>query len=126
MNTLPNDDAATDTAAPDAALPDTALTETVLPEDVGMSPWFPANEYRPMAAGPYQCKMIGAFVKPDDEPKHMRWFDGEHWSYPLQPEHETVDAEYMKPVDTYFIRDDADDYNIRFAWRGFNEDQEPL
>lgn len=126
MNTLPNE-----TAAPDAALPEPHghhhYQETeVLAEDVGMSPWFPANEYRPMAAGPYQCKMIGAFVKPDDEPKHMRWFDGEHWSYPLQPEHETVDCEYMKPVDTYFIRDDADDYNIRFAWRGFNEDQEPL
>lgn len=125
MNTLTDE-----TAAPDVVLPDTALTEAalpeVLPEDVGMSPWFPANEYRPIMAGPYQCKMIGAFIKPGDEPKHMRWFNGENWSYPLQPEHETVDCEYMQPADTYFIREDADDYNIRFAWRGFNEDQEPL
>lgn len=113
MNTL-----STDAPAPAA-----------LTGDEGMSPWFPAAEYRPMMAGPYQCKMIGAFAKPDaeePEPKHMRWWDGEFWSYPLQPEHETVDCEYMKPADTYFIRDGVEEYNVRFAWRGFNEDQEPL
>lgn len=122
MNTLSNDD----DAAPGEPHGHHHYQEsTALAEDMGMSPWFPANEYRPMVVGPYQCKMVGAFADGTDA-KHMRWFDGEHWSYPLQPEHETVDCEYMKPADTYFIREDADEYNLRFAWRGFNEDQEPL
>lgn len=94
--------------------------------DEGMSPWFPASEYRPMVVGPFQCKMVGAFASDDTEAKHMRWWDGEYWSYPLQPEHETVDGEWIRPADKYFIRDNAEEYNLRFAWRGFNEDQEPL
>jgi hypothetical protein len=99
--------------------------ETTAASDENMSPWFPAMTYRPMVAGPWQCKMLGAF---DDgtETTHMRWWNGEHWSFPLQPEHEDLDGGFAKPADSYFVRDEVEIYLPRFAWRGFNEDQEPL
>jgi hypothetical protein len=93
-----------------------------------MSPWFPADEYRPMMAGPFECKAAGPFAKPEgeEEPKHMRWWDGEHWSYPLQPDHQDWEGNYFCPESAYFVRRDLDEYLKNFAWRGFNEDQEPL
>jgi hypothetical protein len=88
-----------------------------------MTDYCNASDSTPTRAGPYQCKMIGGFA--DGDKTHMRWFDGENWSWPLQPEHERDDG-FKQPPASYFCRDEVEIYNQRFAWRGFVEDQEPL
>lgn len=93
--------------------------------EANMSPYFPASVYRPMMVGPFRCKMVGAFDDGSGS-THMRWWDGQYWSFPLQPEHETLDDEFIKPIATYFVREEIEVYLGRFAWCGFNEDQEPL
>lgn len=96
-----------------------------------MTEYLNADQYHPGRVGPYQCKMIGAF---DDGSgiTHMRWWDGLHWSHPLQPDHEDLDGNYCKPEDTYFIHatafdvQDEAEYLKRFAWCGYAEDPDPL
>lgn len=111
--------------------PKTMNTDTpgeAIPQEIAtplMTDYTNALGFHPGHVGPYECKMIGAF---DDGSgvTHMRWWDGQFWSYPLQPDHEDLDGLYIKPEETYFVRDDVDDYLARFAWRGFIEDQDPL
>lgn len=90
-----------------------------------MTPFFSANDYRPVTAGPYECKMAGL---DEEAPTHMRWFDGKHWSMPLQEEHEDLDGGFVKPEESYFLIHAVDTVpaEYEFAWRGFNDDQEPL
>lgn len=90
-----------------------------------MTDWFKASAFHPPMVGPFQCTMVGAFDNGDGT-THMRWWDGEHWSYPLQPEHDAPDGSFYEPATDYFIRDEVSDYLVRFAWRGFAEDQDPL
>jgi len=89
-----------------------------------MTPWFyihDENEGDPVRQGPYECMFLGPLA--EEGKTHMRWFDGRHWSFPLQPEHEREDG-FVKPHDSLFITDR--ELLPRFAWRGFREDQEPL
>jgi len=93
-----------------------------------MSEYMNASEFHPARIGAYQCVMTGAF---DDGSgvTHMRWWDGEDWSYPLQPDHEDLDGNYLKPEASYFVNGDEDErteYLTRFAWRGYAEDPDPL
>lgn len=93
-----------------------------------MTEYMNASEFHPAYVGPYRCKMIGAF---DDGTgvTHMRWWDGEDWSYPLQPDHEDLDGNYIKPEASYFVPGDEQEraeYMKRFAWCGFAEDPDPL
>lgn len=104
----------------------TTDTQQALPLTPALTDYLKANAFHPGPVGPYECKMIGAFADPNEDVTHMRWWDGQFWSYPLQPDHEDLDGNYSKPEDTYFIRDNAEEYIGRFAWRGFAEDQEPL
>lgn len=84
-----------------------------------MSPWFAAHEYRPTMVGPYECSMDGSHNT------HFRWWNGEQWSMPLTPEYETLDGTHVEPPITHYLTDEM--YYLRdFSWRGFNEDQEPL
>lgn len=101
----------------------TTDTQDSLP---AMSEYMNASEFHPARIGAYQCVMIGAF---DDGSgvTHMRWWDGEDWSYPLQPDHEDLDGNYLKPEPGYFVpEDDRTEYLTRFAWRGYAEDPDPL
>ena len=90
-----------------------------------MTPWFLAHEYRPVAVGPYECKMAGA---DEEAPTHMRWFDGDRWSLPLQEEHEDLNGAFCAPASTYYIDTWPQNWweTTTFVWRGFNDDQEPL
>lgn len=93
-----------------------------------MTDYMNASDFHPAYVGPYRCKMIGAF---DDGTgvTHMRWWDGEDWSYPLQPDHEDLDGNYIKPEASYFVPGDEQEraeYMTRFAWCGFAEDPDPL
>lgn len=96
-----------------------------------MTDYMNASEFHPGPVGAYQCKMIGAFDDGTDV-THMRWWDGQHWSHPLQPDHEDLDGNYCKPEETYFIHatafdaQDEADYLKRFAWCGYAEDPDPL
>lgn len=90
-----------------------------------MSPWFKAMDYRPLTVGPYECKMTDPA---EDGPTHMRWFDGDRWSMPLQEEHEDLNGAFTAPSPTYYLAKKTEAWweTTTFAWRGFNEDQEPL
>jgi hypothetical protein len=81
-----------------------------------MSPWFAAHEYRPTMVGPYECNMDGS-------PKcHFRWWNGEQWSMPIE---KGLDDEFIAPPGTFYLTGEMY-YLCDFAWRGYNEDQEPL
>jgi len=88
-----------------------------------MTDWFDTIQF-PTAVrnGPYECKLMGRLQENEsDDKSHMRWYEDGHWSYPLQPEHEREDG-YKRPGDSHFLPE----LNVRFIWRGFVEDQEPL
>jgi hypothetical protein len=51
-----------------------------------MTDWYDGDAFHPPVAGPFQCTILDN--RPAEETMHMRWWNGERWSYPLQPEHE--------------------------------------
>lgn len=86
-----------------------------------------AGAFHPRRVGPYECRMVAPFVAPGEEDiTHKRWWNGEHWSYPLQPDHEDLDGHYIEPEAKFFVTDDAVEYQKRFDWRGLAEDPDPL
>ena len=87
-----------------------------------MTDWYDGSVFTPAYVGPFQCTILDN--RPAEETMHMRWWNGERWSYPLQPEHEDGKGGYYAPDAEYFMTD-ADD-RPSFAWRGFCEDQDEL
>lgn len=96
----------------------TSATETTL------SPWFAANEYRPTMVGPYECRMV--MMGLPSERTHMRWWNGERWSFPI--EWAGPNSDVSAPPATHYptTEDSITESLSRFEWRGFNEDQDPL
>lgn len=93
------------------------------------SPFFKANEYRPMSVGPYQCRLIEAEDGKDH--LHIRWWDGERWSFPMPFDIDLDDCIGGAPAEDQFIQVATEEELLvehlsRFEWRGYNHDQEPL
>lgn len=91
------------------------------------SPFFQANEYRPTMAGPYQCKLLDS----EKEHLHIRWWDGERWSFPMPYDPDLDDCIGGAPAEDQFIQVASEeelfnDHLNLFAWQGYNCDQEPL
>lgn len=89
------------------------------------TPYFGALQNPPARVGPYECQMVapyGDVDKPDAT--HMRWFNGTHWSLPIDHDPD-LDDEIKLPPDEDFIRDDTDDLLARFMWRGLADDPNP-
>jgi hypothetical protein len=86
--------------------------------------WFNANEFAPTRQGAYECAIVRDIGRTESvsEETHKRWFDGQRWSWPLQPDHEREDG-FVKPHENYFM---SDNVTQSFVFRGFVEDQEPL
>lgn len=92
-----------------------------------MTEYLNASQFHPPRVGPFECRMVAPFAAPGEEDiTHKRWWNGEHWSYPLQPDHEDLDGHYLEPESGMFVTEDALEYQKRFEWRGFSEDPDPL
>jgi hypothetical protein len=87
-----------------------------------MTDWYDGSVFAPAYVGPFQCTILDN--RPAEETMHMRWWNGERWSYPLQPEHEDGKGGFYAPADDYYVKDSDD--RPSFAWRGFCEDQDEL
>ena len=85
-----------------------------------MTAYLNANTFAPTREGAYECSILKN-EQPSTVP-HKRWWDGNRWSWPLQPEHEREDG-FVKPHENYFM---SDNVTQSFAWHGFTEDQDPL
>lgn len=93
--------------------------------NIPLTAYHAAITLQPPRSGPYQCDMVN---KPADSTKsleHFRWFDGTHWSWPLDFDPD-LDDEIVKPPQEKFIHDDEDAVLSMFAWRGYAEDPDPL
>lgn len=97
--------------------------------DKTKSPFFPAIDYRPNMVGPFECKLVEA--EDGKEHLHFRWWDGARWSFPLPYDPDLDDCIGGAPAEDQFIQvateeELVEEHLSRFAWRGYNHDQEPL
>ncbi len=97
-----------------------------------LSPYFQAMDYRPTMVGPFQCRVSADYRdgKTEAQTIHFRWWNGEHWSYPLDFD-PAIDDEIKPPTQDQIIYAGTEeelraDHLVRFDWRGFNSDQEEL
>lgn len=88
------------------------------------TPYFDAAAYRPTMPGPFECRSKHA---PEDGPTHMRWWNGVHWSLPLDVDPADYDGLTAPPPLDWPERDwmQHESY-LTFVWRGYNEDADPL
>lgn len=96
-----------------------------------LSPWFQAVDFRPAMVGPFQCRITEDYRgdKTEQQSYHMRWWDGENWSHPLDYDPDLDDEIKAPPKEQMIHAADEKDLMIyleRFDWRGFNSDQDPL
>lgn len=89
----------------------------------GMTDWFHPLRHQPSRVGAYEC--VTMYGKTIDEARatntHYRWWNGEQWSFPIEG---NLDDEFAAPPEDRYPLLDAE--YLPFAFRGFNEDPDPL
>lgn len=97
------------------------------------TPYFSAQEYRPLKAGPYECRMVlppqaRHASRGGADTTHLRWWDGERmrWSFPLGVDPDEEYAVKAPPEDMYPQHHVHQAHFPQFDWRGYNEDQDEL